>query len=274
MSTTHLTAAEQREIARAHAVESAHKIAKRLDPPTSVKAEIRRLRRDAQTPPARVRTGHSQTVLVAAAVAMPVAIGVGLLLTDGPEAPLTTESTGANPTPRPQTEVVREPAVARHFDAKLDRNEAPDAGEVISRLESDEETIRLGAIRACEKFPPAERDPTPLLPLLNDPAQRVRLGTLQALGRLADDRAVSALVAIINAEQPGAEHQLAVNALGKRTTENRLGALTALLSHEAPRIRIEAFPALSRYSQTDLQSDFEQVQTVFQKHLDSRRRTS
>lgn len=240
-----LTTEQCAEIARRHTCERPHRIAERLGVSKRlVKAEVRRLRIG----------GRSSAVRTASRLFFALAV-LGAALTGFASLRMRTEASFAARAPAAPVES----EAARDLYRKLDRG-AASRDEIVAKLEDQDAAVRLAAVRAYLGSTAAQADARPLLPRLNDPEERIRLATIQALGALGDPRAVAPLAAIVRSPRASGERGLALDALARIPDDESVSALIAALADPVASIRVRAFELLSRRLKTSLGCDAARVE--------------
>lgn len=134
------------------------------------------------------------------------------------------------PLPQPQTlsqEQIKR--AEKGIYAALDAKDPSKAAEVAGYLQSEEESLRLAALRYLSTVVPDD-SVDKLIPLVDDKSSRVRLAAIQLLQRVGGERVQATLLQVASdTQREAAERNVAVAALSKRGADDKLALARQLL---------------------------------------------
>jgi HEAT repeat protein len=129
-------------------------------------------------------------------------------------------------------------------------NRAGAVPPLISLLSDSDEWVRMAAARALGELRD-ERAGEPLIATLSDPQWRVRALAAWALNEMKDRRAVQALCNLLLSDSEAEVRRAAAEALGEIRSAEAIPALKQALNDPEPRVRSKVGWAISEIEDSD-----------------------
>ncbi len=157
--------------------------------------------------------------------------------------------------PPPQPVAPEAQAKERELYGALDRRDPARVDLARAELKSEEEVVRLAALRYLAGVD-ADAHAPELLPLFDDPSERVRPVALQLLGRVPGRTVEDALVAVLlRTDRPQSDRLLALTCLRDRPPSSSLApSVLPVLLDEAPALREQTAALLGRLTRKTVET--------------------